>query len=724
MANCNFSRDDCKVFVGCLPYDATSDSLKKVFKTWEGYCDFYYPGEKKGWATVEFTSVEKRDAFLKVKHRHNTVLNKWADIKEFKSKHKAVQGRQAAPSPSSFMTGALAFQRDSAPVDQTAVRVNNRALSPLKPISTPSSKSGVIQNYLGDNFGVIRNNLKQDVFFHFESVLYCFLHRSECPGGDKCGAAAKLTLELLRVKNETLKSLMPVNMSVFFSDRPVDPNLTPKQYTFQASLVWMTRKSPLVEPCSTETLDGHLHQLVILLQQPPAQPRQHQPPSQPIQHFSSSTSQPDLVRYKRGTRSRQNSGTSVTHNEVVRRAPDATRNTTESSSIASNARSVTEVDVEVYWKNIEDLIVFLRQKLKIGVNGACRVDLTKFVQRVANDAYLKKESIDIAVEMMHLLEKANVPESKRSDIMANFKVYYHTFSHKIQATGVNPKTLAKGVSRLSIGASVEGDNFGSETSSASDYGGGLRRRENYDKDINYSNNDVATKESTEGLAKTSVGLRRNDAGPRDDSGKQNSDVSETKNHVNNVISSVSEHSGPEESCAAVFVGPTGESKSKKMLPAASRAGMTNGVAGNIDREAEPRSVQLLNKKIMELQERLADLESRFSARFEEASIKGSQSNHRGPAGTPDCSKERRQVVNLTLADHAGSITVINTDDRGELHFQAVEAIFPGVNALRYSLGDKRTGICSREGDFFGKPNDGWQDRVYIVNVPRPSESAC
>ncbi len=58
---------------------------------------------------------------------------------------------------------------------------------------------------------------------------------------------------------------------------------------------------------------------------------------------------------------------------------------------------------------------------------------------------------------------------------------------------------------------------------------------------------------------------------------------------------------------------------------------------------------------------------------------------------------------------------VPTREDGELSYQAVRAIFPGVTALKYSL-DGATRVCSHIGDIFEAPEDGWGERVYTPNI--------
>merc|ERR1712110_214613 len=58
------------------------------------------------------------------------------------------------------------------------------------------------------------------------------------------------------------------------------------------------------------------------------------------------------------------------------------------------------------------------------------------------------------------------------------------------------------------------------------------------------------------------------------------------------------------------------------------------------------------------------------------------------------------------------------DENGNLSFTAVNAVYTGVNALKFESKETNSiRLCRKIGDIFEPPEDGWSDRLYIIHSP-------
>ncbi len=76
----------------------------------------------------------------------------------------------------------------------------------------------------------------------------------------------------------------------------------------------------------------------------------------------------------------------------------------------------------------------------------------------------------------------------------------------------------------------------------------------------------------------------------------------------------------------------------------------------------------------------------------------------------------RQMVKIAQ-QVGGDLYEFSTSDEGVLSAESVRAVFAGANALKYRKESGAIRVCSLVGSNFDVPEDGWGERVYIVNVP-------
>merc|ERR1719411_1342561 len=75
-------------------------------------------------------------------------------------------------------------------------------------------------------------------------------------------------------------------------------------------------------------------------------------------------------------------------------------------------------------------------------------------------------------------------------------------------------------------------------------------------------------------------------------------------------------------------------------------------------------------------------------------------------------------VRVALTQNRGEVHEFPTDENGNLSFTAVNAVYPGVNALKFESKETRsTRLCRKIGDIFEPPEDGWGDRLYFAHSP-------
>merc|ERR1719384_412542 len=77
---------------------------------------------------------------------------------------------------------------------------------------------------------------------------------------------------------------------------------------------------------------------------------------------------------------------------------------------------------------------------------------------------------------------------------------------------------------------------------------------------------------------------------------------------------------------------------------------------------------------------------------------------------------QRSFIKITTADNH-DIHEFPSDEEGNLSVASVNTVYQGVNALKYKI--LETGairLCSKNGDMFEPPEDGWGSRLYFANI--------
>merc|ERR1719219_153769 len=75
-------------------------------------------------------------------------------------------------------------------------------------------------------------------------------------------------------------------------------------------------------------------------------------------------------------------------------------------------------------------------------------------------------------------------------------------------------------------------------------------------------------------------------------------------------------------------------------------------------------------------------------------------------------------VRVALTQNRSEVHEFPTDENGNLSFTAVNAVYTGVNALKFESKETNSiRLCRKIGDIFEPPEDGWGDRLYIVRSP-------
>jgi len=75
-------------------------------------------------------------------------------------------------------------------------------------------------------------------------------------------------------------------------------------------------------------------------------------------------------------------------------------------------------------------------------------------------------------------------------------------------------------------------------------------------------------------------------------------------------------------------------------------------------------------------------------------------------------------VRVALPHNRNEVHEFPTDENGNLSFTAVNAVYPGVNALKFESKETNSiRLCRKIGDIFEPPEDGWGDRLYIIHSP-------
>merc|ERR1719384_57953 len=81
---------------------------------------------------------------------------------------------------------------------------------------------------------------------------------------------------------------------------------------------------------------------------------------------------------------------------------------------------------------------------------------------------------------------------------------------------------------------------------------------------------------------------------------------------------------------------------------------------------------------------------------------------------------QRSFIKITTADNH-DIHEFPSDEEGNLSVASVNTVYQGVNALKYKI--LETGairLCSKNGDMFEPPEDGWGNRLYFANITSTS----
>merc|ERR1711862_240386 len=82
------------------------------------------------------------------------------------------------------------------------------------------------------------------------------------------------------------------------------------------------------------------------------------------------------------------------------------------------------------------------------------------------------------------------------------------------------------------------------------------------------------------------------------------------------------------------------------------------------------------------------------------------------------SKTHCVYVRVSLPHNSREVHEFPTDENGNLSFTAVNAVYPGVNALKFESKETRSiRLCRKIGDIFEPPEDGWGDRTYWIHSP-------
>merc|ERR1712051_231505 len=76
-------------------------------------------------------------------------------------------------------------------------------------------------------------------------------------------------------------------------------------------------------------------------------------------------------------------------------------------------------------------------------------------------------------------------------------------------------------------------------------------------------------------------------------------------------------------------------------------------------------------------------------------------------------------VRVAMSRNKLEVHEFPTDESGNLSITTVNAVYPGVNALKFTTETWAIRLCRKIGDIFEPPEDGWGDRLYIVHAPGP-----
>merc|ERR1712214_211049 len=82
------------------------------------------------------------------------------------------------------------------------------------------------------------------------------------------------------------------------------------------------------------------------------------------------------------------------------------------------------------------------------------------------------------------------------------------------------------------------------------------------------------------------------------------------------------------------------------------------------------------------------------------------------------SKTHCVYVRVSLPHNSREVHEFPTDENGNLSFTAVNAVYPGVNALKFESKETRSiRLCRKIGDIFEPPEDGWGNQLYLAHPP-------
>lgn len=75
-------------------------------------------------------------------------------------------------------------------------------------------------------------------------------------------------------------------------------------------------------------------------------------------------------------------------------------------------------------------------------------------------------------------------------------------------------------------------------------------------------------------------------------------------------------------------------------------------------------------------------------------------------------------VKVALQHNRHEVHEFPTDESGNLSFTAVNAVYPGINALKFEYKENNSiRLCMKNEDKFEPPEDGWGDRLYFAHSP-------
>jgi len=148
--------------------------------------------------------------------------------------------------------------------------------------------------------------------------------------------------------------------------------------------------------------------------------------------------------------------------------------------------------------------------------------------------------------------------------------------------------------------------------------------------------------------------------------------------------------------------------------------------GHMKRDYEAKQTHL-KQALKPLQDKLAELTHDLdSLKTEVKTMQGlklapgvAPFKGNGASGKPAC-----VYVRVAYGHNRNEVHEFPTDENGNLSFTAVNAVYPGVNALKFESKETNSiRLCRRIGDIFEPPEDGWGNRLYIIHSPLSQATA-